>query len=97
MTNNEHVASISQVIKNILKQQQISQQQLAENLGYKTQSAISERLRGDLRVGTAIKILDYLGYDMVIVDRNDHENSWKVVDLNTSTQPDDKKKGESDQ
>ncbi len=90
MANNEHTAPISQIIKNIIKQKKISQHQLAESLGYKTQSAISERLRGDLRVGTAIKILDYLGYDMIIVDRNDCENSWKVVEPNTSTQPDEK-------
>ena len=90
MSNNEHTASISQIIKNIIKQKKISQHQLAENLGYRTQSAISERLRGDLRVGTAIKILDYLGYDMIIVDRNDRENSWKVFEPNTSTQPDEK-------
>ena len=97
MANNEYAASMSQIIKNAIKQQQISQQQLAERLGYKTQSAISERLRGDLRVGTAIKILDYLGYDMIIVDRNDRENSWKVVEPKTLTQSDGILKGESDQ
>lgn len=97
MANNEYAAPMSQIIKKAIKQQQISQQQLAERLGYKTQSAVSERLRGDLRVGTAIKMLDCLGYDMIIVDRNDSENSWKVVELNTLTQADGNLQGDSDQ
>lgn len=73
--------SINQIIKHAMEQRHISQIKLAQMLGYKTQSGISERLRGDLRVKTAVKVLDILGYDMIISDRNNPENNWKVVDL----------------
>jgi hypothetical protein len=45
----------------------ITLQTLADNLGYKTTSGVSERLRGkSMKVDTAVSILNALGYEVII-------------------------------
>ena len=56
-------------VKQIMSEKHISQKMLAESLGFKYQTAISERLRGS-NMGTEnlIKMLNALGYSLVARD-----------------------------
>lgn len=55
---------------------------LRDKLGYKTISAVSERLRGkSLKVDTYVKFLDALGYEVVVqpkTARDPREGCYKV-------------------
>ncbi len=55
---------------------------LRERLGYKSQSGVSERLRGkSIKVETYIKFLDALGYELIVqpkTARDPKEGSYKV-------------------
>ena len=58
-----------------------NQQVLAEKCGYKSQSAISNKVNGkSLRVDTFAKILDAMGYEIVVKSKssNSNKNQWKI-------------------
>lgn len=58
-----------------------NQQVLAEKCGYKSQSAISNKVNGkSLRVDTFAKILDAMGYEITIKAKssNSNKNQWKI-------------------
>ena len=58
-----------------------NQQLLAEKCGYKSQSAISNKVNGkSLRVDTFAKILDAMGYEIVVKSKssNSNKNQWKI-------------------
>ena len=78
----EQRTTISAIIKEIIRESGTSQAKVADALGYTTQSGVSERLRGDMRIWGAMKILDYLGYDIVIRDRKgkDRDRIVKSMD-----------------
>lgn len=54
-----------------------------KKIGAYAQSSIAERLRkADMKVGTLVKILDIIGCDLVIVDRNKQsKNEWKIRNI----------------
>lgn len=59
-----------------------NQKTLAVKAGYKTQSAISNRVNGkSLRVDTFVKILAVMGYEVVVksASPNRNKNEWTVT------------------
>lgn len=61
---------IKEVIRLAMKETKTTQQQLANMIGAKHQSVISERLRMDnLSINTALEMLEALGYEMVIQEK----------------------------
>ena len=61
---------IGEAIKQALKNQKTTQQQLADRIGAKSQSVIAQRLRTDnLSINTVIEMLDGIGYEMVIQEK----------------------------
>lgn len=58
-----------------------TQQTLAENCGYMTQSCVGSRLAGkSMRVDTFIKFLGAMGYEVVVQSKNPtvNKNKWVV-------------------
>lgn len=58
-----------------------NQSQLAEAAGYKTQSAISNRLTGNsMRVDTFVKLLSAMGYEVVVrsTSPQKNKNQWTI-------------------
>ena len=69
------------IIKEALKSRNITQKMLAEQAGYKRQSSYTSLMSGkSMRVDNFVKLLDALGYDLIVKDRNgsNRENVWKV-------------------
>lgn len=61
---------IKEVIRLAMKETKTTQQQLANMIGAKHQSVISERLKMDnLSINTALEMLEALGYEMVIQEK----------------------------
>ncbi len=63
-----------------------TQKELAKQAGYKTQSAISNRINGkSLRVDTFVKLLNTMGYEISITSTspNTNKNKWVVTGENT--------------
>lgn len=70
-----------QIIKSAMKARGINQEQLAHEVGYKTQSSISSRLSGySMRVDTFVKLLSAMGYAVVVKSAvsNDDGEEWTV-------------------
>ena len=84
----EQITTISSIIKDIIKEKGISQADLAQMLGYNTQSAVSERLRGDIRISKAIRMLNSIGCDLVVVDRKSGDHIGTVEMIPTPVQSD---------
>lgn len=60
-----------------------TQTELAKKAGYKTQSAISNRINGkSLRVDTFVKLLGAMGYKVVVMSTspNTNKNKWVISD-----------------
>jgi DNA-binding helix-turn-helix protein len=57
---------IQEAMKNIMKERKITQQRIAYSLNT-TQSSVNDRLnRGNISLESSLKILNVLGYEMVI-------------------------------
>lgn len=73
-----------EIIKTAMSARGYNQTMLASAAGLKRQSNVSEMLRGkSLRVDNFVKLLDAMGFDVVVKDRNsaNRENIWKVSDV----------------
>ena len=69
------------LVKQAMKARSITQIMLANRLGYKGQNSISMTLNGhNMQVNVLAMMLDELGFDLIIKDRNSNnkENQWKV-------------------
>lgn len=69
------------IVKEAMKTLGWNQTQLAEAMGYKTQSAISNRLTGNsMRVDTFVKMLSAMGYEVVIKSTSPqkNKNQWTI-------------------
>lgn len=64
----------------IMKLRGYTYARLAEKLGYKTASGVSERLRGtkDLRVDTMVKFLEQMDCELIIRSTTKDKMEWKV-------------------
>lgn len=70
-----------EIIKEAMKTCGWSQETLALTCGYKTPSAIGNRLQGSsMRVDTFAKLLSAMGYKIVIKSKspNTNKNEWEV-------------------
>ena len=72
---------IAQAIKDIMKSKSMTQSGLAQTLGMKTQSVISERLNSakTMSFDVAIEMLDVLGYDVVLKPKNGKGESYTIT------------------
>lgn len=72
------------ILRDIMAQStpKVTQEVLAERLGFATKSGVSERLRGNsMRVDNYVRFLDALGYELVVqpkTAREAKEGSYKV-------------------
>lgn len=69
------------IAKEAMKTLGWNQTQLAEAVGYKTQSAISNRLTGNsMRVDTFVKMLSAMGYEVVVKSTSPqkNKNQWTI-------------------
>lgn len=61
---------MNEALKIAMKNQKTTQQQLADRIGAKSQSVISERLKMEnLSVNTVLEMLDAIGYEMIIQEK----------------------------
>lgn len=61
---------IKDVIRLAMKETRTTQQQLADRIGAKHQSVISERLKmNNLSINTALEMLEALGYELVVQEK----------------------------
>lgn len=60
-----------EILKVVMKERKVTQEQLAKKLGYAAQAGVGRLLSrdGSLRVDTLVKLLSALDYDVVIRDR----------------------------
>lgn len=75
---------IAEAIKTIMKAKKVTQMKLAEETGYKGQSSVATRLRGDMQMSTAYKMLEALDYEIVIQPkstRGKRANGAYVIDM----------------
>ena len=77
----EPTTNIGSIFKEILKGKGILQAEYAEMLGYKHQSSVAERFRTDIKVSTVVKMLDSLGYDLVVMNREDSGDFLRIEEL----------------
>ena len=69
------------IVKVAMKTLGWNQTQLAEAVGYKTQSAISNHLTGNsMRVDTFVKMLSAMGYEIVVKSTSPQKNKsqWTI-------------------
>ena len=65
-----------EIVNEAMKIKGFSQLQLAKALGLKTQSGVSERLRGkSMRVDTFVKFMNALGFEVIVKNR---DYKWTV-------------------
>ena len=78
-------------IRNAMKSKNYTFSMLASALGYTNRSAISDRIyRGSMRTQMFLRMMDAMGYDVVVTDRENGE-SWTV-----SINPDELERREHD-
>ena len=69
-----------EVLREALKSCGWTQTTLAEKMGYSSQSSISGRLTGNsLRVDTFVRMLDVMGYEVVVRSKSPKVNPNKWV------------------
>lgn len=68
------------IIKELMKKRGHTFQSLANKLGYKTASGVSERLRhtGDMSVTVLIQYLEAMDCELIVKSRLDDKTVWKV-------------------
>lgn len=73
---------IRKAVKLALEDRRWSQQRLADEAGFKSQSNISGILNrgvGGVSTDKILAMLDALGYEMQIVDKYDRNKGWRVT------------------
>lgn len=90
--NNQRYTNVGEAVKDAMAARSYTQEMLgrilydlgdSENVKAYAQSSVAERLRkADMKVGTLVEILDIIGCDLMIVDRNKQsKNEWKVRNI----------------
>lgn len=70
-----------EIVKEAMKTVGWSQETLAEKMGYKHQSAVSNRLTGkSMRVDTFVKFMSLMGYEVIVksTSPNSNKNQWTI-------------------
>ena len=61
-----------EVVKKIIKEQGLTQREVATKAGYDTQGALANMLsKQNITLATALKILNALGYSLAVVKKDD--------------------------
>ena len=68
------------VIREIMKLRGFSNKTLAESIGYKTASGVSERLRGNMRVDVLVKMLDAMNCELVVKSKLADKSQWVITE-----------------
>ena len=72
-----------EAIKKIMKSKKISGATLAEKLGYKTASAVTNRLQSKtMTVEILVNLLDALDCELIISDKTDNQATYTVTNDN---------------
>lgn len=64
------------IIKNLMRERNLTQEELTKIMGKTSQSAISGALNRDMKISTLVSFLDALNCTLVIKDENGKE--WTV-------------------
>lgn len=64
------------IVKNLMKERNLTQVELTKIMGKTSQSAISGALNRDMKISTLVSFLDALNCTLVIKDKNGNE--WTV-------------------
>ena len=70
--------TIKEVIRSIMDSRGFSNSTLAEKMGYKTPTGISERLRGNMRVDVLLKMLDSMDCELVVRSKLADKSQWVI-------------------
>ena len=68
------------VIREVMKLRGFSNKTLAESIGYKTASGVSERLRGNMRVDVLVKMLDAMNCELVVKSKLADKSQWDITE-----------------
>ena len=67
------------LVKKAMKERGYTQMKLAKELGYAGSNSIAMQLSGrNMRIDIFVNMLDTLGFDVVVKDRNNRKNVWTV-------------------
>lgn len=58
--------TIGKAIRDVMKKRGVTQIEMRDKLGYKAQSAVAKMLRSDMQISNAIRMLDIVGYEIII-------------------------------
>lgn len=70
-----------EIVRQAMEIRGFTQTVIAEKLGFKKPSSISDKLgdrSGNLKVEWMVQMLDVLGYDVIVKDRNTNGQTWKI-------------------
>ena len=72
----------SNVIKQILKFRDLTQRELADKAGYKSQSNITGLLnQGDMRLSGLIKMVEALDCELIVRDKKGTSQEWIITEF----------------
>lgn len=83
-----------EVIKAIMNSRGFTNQMLADKLGYKYASGVSERLRSDdgIRVNILLNMLDAMGCELVVRSKLSDRNVWVINGTDNSITPEERER-----
>lgn len=68
-----------EAVREAMKTRGYNQTFVAEKAGFKGQSTVAEYLRSKhMRVDNLVRMLNAMDFDLVVVDRANSDNKWKV-------------------
>lgn len=71
--------NIKAIIKSAMANRNYTQAALAKDAGWKNQSSLSTAInRDNPSLETIVRIMDAMGYDIVIKDRKNQTTSWPI-------------------
>ena len=76
--------TIGDILREVMSEHGMTQAKLAEEMGYTTQSAVAERLRGDVRTSIVVKMLEMMGCELIVRDKVNQSKEWKVKELDAT-------------
>lgn len=89
---NSEQMSPSEAIREVLYKARVTQVEMAEMMGYKSQSGFSGRLSGKISCDLLIEMLEKLDYEVVIQPKTQGKRKEGSIVLEPSGLPDGRKK-----
>lgn len=78
MKKNDMVTGEKEILKAAMRERGMTQIMLADKMGIRQNSLSGNLSRDRMSLGTFGKVLNILGYDVVILDRESGEIAWKL-------------------